>query len=90
MPQIPAIQERAVEQLADDRLNLEPGDAILLIVEDDPHYARILIDLARNKGFKVLAASRGTEALDLAKQFQPSAVSLDVLPTCSAGLSSAN
>jgi HAMP domain-containing protein/CheY-like chemotaxis protein/signal transduction histidine kinase len=72
-----ATQERVVE-LPDDRLNLEPGDTILLIVEDDPHYARVLIDLARDKGFKVLVATRGAEALDLAKQFQPAAVSLDV------------
>jgi HAMP domain-containing protein/CheY-like chemotaxis protein/signal transduction histidine kinase len=74
----PALQERIIEQLPDDRLNLEPGDTILLIVEDDPHYARVLIDLARDKGFKVLVAARGAEALDLAKQFQPTAVSLDV------------
>jgi HAMP domain-containing protein/CheY-like chemotaxis protein/signal transduction histidine kinase len=73
-----AAQERVIEQLPDDRLSLEPGDAILLIVEDDPHYARVLIDLARDKGFKVLVAARGAEALDLAKQFQPTAVSLDV------------
>src|SRR6266702_875784 len=46
-------QERVIEALADDRLDLEPGDTILLIVEDDPHYARVLIDLARDKGFKV-------------------------------------
>ena len=76
--QAAATQERVVEQLPDDRLNLEPGDTILLIVEDDPHYARVLIDLARDKGFKVLVASRGAEALELAKQFQPAAVSLDV------------
>jgi CheY-like chemotaxis protein len=73
-----ATQERVAEQIPDDRLNLEPGDTILLIVEDDPHYARVLIDLARDKGFKVLTANRGAEALDLAKQFQPTAVSLDV------------
>jgi CheY-like chemotaxis protein/signal transduction histidine kinase len=73
-----AAQERVIEQLPDDRLDLEPGDTILLIVEDDPHYARVLIDLARDKGFKVLVAARGAEALDLAKQFQPAAVSLDV------------
>jgi len=76
--QVAATQERVIEQLPDDRLNLQPGDTILLIVEDDPHYARVLIDLARDKGFKVLVASRGAEALELAKQFQPSAVSLDV------------
>ena len=50
----------------------------LLIVEDDPHYARILCDLARDKGFKVLVASRGAEALALAREFHPTAVSLDV------------
>jgi HAMP domain-containing protein/CheY-like chemotaxis protein/signal transduction histidine kinase len=70
--------ERTVEQIPDDRLEIEPGDAILLIVEDDPHYARILLDLARDKGFKILLAMRGDDALNLAKQYQPTAVSLDV------------
>jgi len=77
---VPAIQEQqpAVEPLPDDRHDILPGDTILLIVEDDPHYARILADLARDKGFKVLISARGADALDLAKQFQPTAVSLDV------------
>ena len=70
--------DRVVEPIPDDRLEIEPGDTILLIVEDDPHYARVIMDLARDKGFKVLVAMRGAEALDLAKQFQPTAVSLDV------------
>src|SRR5262249_19724925 len=70
--------ERPVEQIPDDRLSITPGNAILLIVEDDPHYARIMIDLAREKGFKALLAMRGDDALDLAKQYQPAAVSLDV------------
>jgi HAMP domain-containing protein/CheY-like chemotaxis protein/signal transduction histidine kinase len=72
------VVERPVEQIPDDRKEINPGDAILLIVEDDPHYARVLMDLARDKGFKVLLAMRGAEALNLAKQFQPTAVSLDV------------
>src|SRR6202030_2044094 len=50
----------------------------LLIVEDDPHYARIMVDLAHDQGFKVLVAARGAEALDLARQFHPTAVSLDI------------
>jgi HAMP domain-containing protein/CheY-like chemotaxis protein/signal transduction histidine kinase len=70
--------ERVVEQIADDRHRLEPGDSILLIVEDDPHYGRVLVDLARDKAFKVLVATTGAQALELAKQYQPSAVSLDV------------
>jgi HAMP domain-containing protein/CheY-like chemotaxis protein len=73
-----ALAEHAEEAIEDDRDNLAPGDAVLLIVEDDPHYARILCDLARDKGFKVLAASRGAESLALAREFHPSAVSLDV------------
>ena len=72
------LPERPLEQILDDRLAIQPGDSILLIVEDDPHYARIMVELARDKGFKVLVAMRGTDALDLAKQYQPTAVSLDV------------
>ena len=70
--------ERSNEQVPDDRENLREDDPILLIVEDDPHYARLLRDLSRDKGFKVLVASRGTEALELAREFHPTAVSLDV------------
>ena len=73
-----AVVEHATEAIEDDRDSLQNGDASLLIVEDDPHYARILCDLARDKGFKVLVASRGAEALALAREFKPTAVSLDV------------
>jgi CheY-like chemotaxis protein len=80
--QPPALQitlpERPIEQIPDDRHEIQPGDSILLIVEDDPHYCRVLVDLARDRGFKVLVAMRGADALELAKQYQPSAVSLDV------------
>src|SRR5262249_2794807 len=70
--------ERALEKVPDDRDHLLPDDVVRLIVEDDPHYARVLCDLAHDKGFKVLVASTGTEGLMLAREFHPSAVSLDV------------
>src|SRR5580658_2324292 len=63
------MQEHPVEAITDDRLDIQPGDNILLVVEDDPHYARIMVDLARDGGFKVLMAMRGADAIDLAKQF---------------------
>jgi CheY-like chemotaxis protein len=66
------------EAIADDREGLEPGDSTLLIVEDDAHYGRVLADLARDKGFKVLVANRGADALSLARQYRPTAVSLDI------------
>jgi CheY-like chemotaxis protein len=75
---VAGIAEHVVEKIEDDRDNLQPDDAILLIVEDDTHYARVLCDLSRDKGFKVLVATRGAEALALAHEYHPTAVSLDV------------
>jgi CheY-like chemotaxis protein/signal transduction histidine kinase len=73
-----AAAEVPAAKIPDDRDNLQPDDAVLLIVEDDPHYARALYDLSHEKGFKVLVATRGAEALALAREYHPTAVSLDV------------
>ncbi|HTV90192.1 MAG TPA: response regulator, partial [Stellaceae bacterium] len=67
-----------VDNVIDDRDAIAPGDVVLLIVEDDPHYARIVVDLARDQGLKVLVAMRGADALALAREYRPTAVSLDV------------
>jgi len=73
-----SVLELPGERIADDRENLQPGDAVLLVIEDDPHYARLLCDLSRDSGFKVLLAMRGAEGLALAREFHPTAISLDV------------
>ena len=78
MPAVHVVVDRPTVQIPDDRETLGPNDPILLIVEDDPHYARLLVDLARDKGFKVLVAMRGSDALALAQEHRPTAVSLDV------------
>ena len=54
---------RTVEEVHDDRLAISPGDDVLLIIEDDPHYAKVLLDLARERGFRGLVAMRGSEGL---------------------------
>jgi HAMP domain-containing protein/CheY-like chemotaxis protein/signal transduction histidine kinase len=64
--------------LSDDRATIAIGDRILLIVEDDVNFARILIDMAQQHGFKVITAQNGSTGLALAQQFQPSAVLLDI------------
>jgi HAMP domain-containing protein/CheY-like chemotaxis protein/signal transduction histidine kinase len=73
-----ALPVARTEEVPDDRANLDPGDAVLLIVEDDPHYARILLGLARDRGFKGLVAGRGSDALQLARKHVPTAISLDI------------
>jgi CheY-like chemotaxis protein len=78
-PAMPAsVWERPAEKIPDDRLDLAEGDAVLLIVEDDPGYVRILMEQAHATGFKVLVAMRGGDALALAREFKPTAISLDV------------
>jgi CheY-like chemotaxis protein/signal transduction histidine kinase/HAMP domain-containing protein len=76
-PQLP-VAETHVEQIPDDRDNIEPGDNVLLVVEDDPHYGKILVDAAREHGFKVIVAMRGADVPELAMQYNPTAISLDV------------
>jgi len=60
-PVVVTPQDRHAERVADDRDRLQPGDSVLLIVEDDAHYARMLYVLARDTGFKALVASSGSE-----------------------------
>ena len=73
-----ASSDRVIENIPDDRDQIQPGDPTLLIVEDDPHYARLLVDIAHNQDFKVLVTARGGDALDLVKRYDVSAISLDI------------
>jgi CheY-like chemotaxis protein/two-component sensor histidine kinase len=72
------VPERQIEPVLDDSGALNPGDSIVLIVEDDAHYARIMMAAAKAQGFKVLVAQRGAEALELAREYLPTAISLDI------------
>ncbi|WP_410001833.1 HAMP domain-containing protein [Tardiphaga sp. 709] len=72
---LPIAREEYVE---DDRDIVQEGDPVLLIVEDDVHYARILLGLARDKGFKGVIGNRGSVALALARRYRPMAISLDI------------
>ncbi|GBF07867.1 GAF sensor hybrid histidine kinase, partial [Deinococcus aerius] len=64
--------------IVDDRAVIQPGDRTVLIVEDDPTYAGILLDLAHERGFLGLIATRGEQALTLAQTYRPSAITLDL------------
>jgi HAMP domain-containing protein/signal transduction histidine kinase/CheY-like chemotaxis protein len=66
------------EHVEDDRAHIDPNDPVFLIIEDDPHYARILLGLARDRGFKGIVAAKGATGLSLARQYRPAAISLDI------------
>ncbi len=68
----------SLAEVEDDRNQLDKAAPLLLIVEDEPSYASILRDLARSRGFQVIVANRGTEALRLVREYQPQAITLDI------------
>jgi CheY-like chemotaxis protein/CHASE3 domain sensor protein len=67
------------ESIDDDRASIAPGDTVILVVEDDPAFARILADMIHRKGHRVLAAADGETGLALARQFRPTGILLDVM-----------
>jgi hypothetical protein len=62
----------------DDREDIQPGDRVCLVVEDDPAFSRFLYDMARDKGFKAVVAARGADALALARELKPGIVTIDI------------
>jgi CheY-like chemotaxis protein len=63
--------------LSDDRDALA-GDAFVLIVEDDPTFASILLDIARGAGLKGVVSGAGAGTLAMVRKLQPHAITLDL------------
>jgi CheY-like chemotaxis protein/signal transduction histidine kinase len=74
----PVLPAPHIERVEDDREAIEEGDRTVLIVEDEPRYARMLLEAAHGKGFKALVAQNGVDAVSLARKYLPSAITLDV------------
>ncbi|MCF8228909.1 MAG: response regulator [Bacteroidales bacterium] len=64
--------------IKDDRKNLKDADEIILIIEDDPQFAKILSKQCHEKGFKCVATPSGEEGFEMAKQYKPHAIILDI------------
>jgi CheY-like chemotaxis protein/CHASE3 domain sensor protein/putative methionine-R-sulfoxide reductase with GAF domain len=65
-------------EIADDREALNSDSRIILVVEDDPPFAAILRDLAHEMGFKCVVTHTARDALLAAREYQPSAILLDI------------
>jgi CheY-like chemotaxis protein len=76
-PEAPA-PASLLSDVEDDRDLVHPGDRTLLIVENDLAFARLLVDVARDAGFKALVTASGAAGLALARQYRPSAITLDI------------
>jgi signal transduction histidine kinase/CheY-like chemotaxis protein/CHASE3 domain sensor protein len=64
--------------LQDDRKNIKSSERVLLIIEDDINFARILYEMAQIQGFKSVIAQNGNSGISLARQIKPSAILLDI------------
>ncbi len=81
-PDSPDAAERATapatSEVEDDRAAIKERDRVMLVVEDDVAFARILLETARERGFKGIVALDGNEALTLARRHKPDAITLDM------------
>ncbi len=66
------------KSVADDRDAIKKDDRRILVIEDDSKFAQLLLDKCHDKDFKCLVAATGEEGLELAKEFMPNAIMLDI------------
>jgi CheY-like chemotaxis protein/signal transduction histidine kinase/HAMP domain-containing protein len=64
--------------IPDDRDRLEENDKTILVIEDDPAFAKLLLNQCHQKGFKCLASATGEDGLELAGTYLPEAIILDI------------
>ncbi|TAN47157.1 MAG: response regulator, partial [Methylococcaceae bacterium] len=76
----PAVPEltTASSQVSDDRNNLISGDTVILLIDDDPAYAGVVVNLNHKLGYKTIIALTGEEGLRLAKIYRPKGILLDL------------
>jgi HAMP domain-containing protein/CheY-like chemotaxis protein len=80
IPEVAAKEASAalVRSVPDDYATLEPGDRVLLVIEDEITFAITLLEMARQSGFKGVVATSGLQGLELARTIKPDAVTLDL------------
>ncbi len=73
-----------INETGDDRNNIIPYEKVLLVVEDDNRFAKIMIEKGHEMSLKVVVAKGFGDVFDLTNKFKPIAITLDVkLPDAS-------
>ncbi|MGC1374732.1 MAG: response regulator, partial [Anaerolineales bacterium] len=72
------ISKPAPPPVEDDRDQIQKGDKVLLVIEDDPIFAKLLFGYAHKKDFKCVVAGDGESGLKLASVYHPDAILLDL------------
>jgi len=67
-----------VNEAQDDRGAIQPHDDVVLIVENDIGFAKVLLDAARQQGLKGIVATSGAGALAMVREYSPAIVTLDI------------
>ncbi len=66
------------EDIPDDRDAILPNDRVILIIEDDTHFAKALLEYTRGQQYKGVVAVRGDVGVQLAKKYRPRGILLDI------------
>ena len=78
----PAEERFTVEHIPgdveDDRASIKSGDKVILIVEDDTIFAKMLLEFTRKRNYKGIVAVRGDVGIELANRYNPLAILLDI------------
>jgi signal transduction histidine kinase/CheY-like chemotaxis protein len=68
----------SLSETADDREHLNPQDAVILLIDDDPLFGQALLEINRKLNYKTLLALTGKEGLALAQRYKPNGILLDL------------
>ncbi len=65
-------------EITDDRYIVQENDKVILIIEDDINFAKILLAFIHEKGYKGILAHQGNTGLSFARYYHPDAIILDM------------
>lgn len=62
----------------DDRNTIGDRDKVIIIVEDDPSFANVLLDIVRERDYKGIVVTEGPSVLGFVRHYRPTAIFLDI------------